>query len=504
MDFLKNQYLVIKGIADFKEYNDTDTVKFNDFTIIHSKKLNCSFCTSKVSSVLLLGYILDPLNPDYSNNDIIDSLANSSKTLDEFIKNTQKYSGRFVLIYSNKTESVMFSDAFGLRQIYFNQFEGSVIFSSAPKLILEYRNWKPNLSEAASALINSDNFKKRESAWLGEGWYDNRIKKVLPNHYLDLNKMEIYRAPFFLPKISDTEIVSYSKKILTGSFIALSKRFDKIIQAVTAGWDSRLLLAASKVLKDRITYFVFINNFSQIKEKDAVIANKLASKLGIDFHTIFPGKLKKDFLDKYNKICFYPRILPKTANIQWHYYDNMGKNTININGNGGEILRQVYYYFENKNSVNVQTFLTTLDYPEYFRDTLTYWYKSALPFAQKYNLSILDLFYWEQRIGNWHALYQYEQDIAIEEFTPFNNKDFILAIMQIDSKKREKMNCFICKELMKELWSETLEVPINPILGLSLRKRIGNFIKKSSFIYGFWRKIINNKLSLNKWSRHFE
>ena len=51
-----------------------------------------------------------------------------------------------------------------------------------------------------------------------------------------------------------------------------------------------------------------------------------------------------------------------------------------------------------------------------------------MAFAKANNISILGLFCWEQRMGQWHALYQYEQDVAIEEFCPFNNKGLLLSI----------------------------------------------------------------------------
>src|SRR5690606_24274576 len=111
-----------------------------------------------------------------------------------------------------------------------------------------------------------------------------------------------------------------------------------------------------------------------------------------------------------------------TAHIQSHFDANYGSDVVNVNGNCGEIARFVYGR-SNKN-VSFEMLLAFSKYGDkipYFNDQLRKWYAEAVPFAEEYGISILDLFYWEQRIGNWHALWQFEQDIAVKEVSPFNN-----------------------------------------------------------------------------------
>jgi len=192
--------------------------------------------------------------------------------------------------------------------------------------------------------------------------------------------------------LSENETIEYAKNILTGLLSAVSKRFKKIIQPVTAGWDSRLLLAASKHLSSKINYYLFTNIPGKLKNPDVIIGSKLAENLNLDFQKVAPVKLKKEFLEKYSEICINPRYLPKTSQIQWHYYENSDKDAVNINGSGGEIIRRVYQYFEKDDKVDVDTLLRCRKYNDFFKSEVEKWYDETLPVSIEHKINLLDLF----------------------------------------------------------------------------------------------------------------
>ena len=425
---------------------------------------------------------------------ILESPVNQTK---KYLK-SQTYSGRYVLVFGRTHKLYAVNDAFGLRQIYFAESgkEGKVL-SSSPIPILDFFKWQPELSPKIQNLLDNDDYKKNESPWVGEYWYDKRIKKVLPNHYLDLKTNDIQRIPFFVQSQMDDLIVENAVELFRGTYEAVSNRFDKLIQPITGGWDSRLLLAASKKFKDKIDYYVFINDPSELEKTDVIIGTRLAFRLDLNYNIISTRELRKDFLDKYRNICIKPRILPKTANIQWHYYNNSNKKVVNINGNGGEIIRRVYQYYEKeKGQADLNTLFKCRAYNWFFKSEIEKWYEQSVAFAKANNISILDLFYWEQRMGQWHALYQYEQDVAIEEFCPFNNKGLLLSILSLPPTKRSKYNSWVNFELMHRMWPEVTSVPINPILGIKAKKRIQNFLRKNPDLFSTIKRI--KKLDFKK------
>jgi len=168
-------------------------------------------------------------------------------------------------------------------------------------------------------------------------------------------------------------------------------------------------------------------------------------------------------LKEYNKEHVMPRILPKTANIQYHYYNSDKPGTINVNGNGGEIARCYYGYTNRK--ITLEMLLLFSGYPssiEFVRQELDCWFVDASQFAEEHKIPLLDLFYWEQRMGNWGALYPFEQDIAIEEISPFNNKSLLYALLRVKASKRRSPDYKFIRKLIQNLWPDTLSEPINP------------------------------------------
>ena len=73
-----------------------------------------------------------------------------------------------------------------------------------------------------------------------------------------------------------------------------------------------------------------------------------------------------------------------------------------------------------------------------------------------------DLFYWEQRMGNWGARAPYERDIALTEISPFNNYDLLLSGLSVPRNKRKSPDYAFFKDVLTETRPEMLEYPINP------------------------------------------
>jgi hypothetical protein len=80
-------------------------------------------------------------------------------------------------------------------------------------------------------------------------------------------------------------------------------------------------------------------------------------------------------------------------------------------------------------------------------------------------------------MGNWGALAPFEQDIAIEEISPFNNRSLIATLLKVHPSKRKAPNYELFRKLIQALWSDTLLEPINP--GENLLK---NIIKEKTLI----------------------
>jgi hypothetical protein len=109
------------------------------------------------------------------------------------------------------------------------------------------------------------------------------------------------------------------------------------------------------------------------------------------------------------------------------------------------------------------------------------------------DLNLLDMLYWEQRLGNWAAQSPSEQDIVIDELSPFNCRLLIEILSAPPRHLRAAPDYPLYKELMQHLWPEVLSVPFNPL-------------RKGDFITFLWRRVdpylpSEISLKLRRWLR---
>ncbi|MGD6804753.1 hypothetical protein ACQCVK_12300 [Rossellomorea vietnamensis] len=194
------------------------------------------------------------------------------------------------------------------------------------------------------------------------------------------------------------------------------------------------------------------------------------------------------FKELMNELFFYPRTLPKTTNIQWHYFNNTNQNIINVNGHGGEIAKAFYPRARSGDS-EIDHLISFTKFPEISKDEVTKWYEDAKPWADKQGINIADLFYWEQRMGNWGALFPLEQDAAIEEFSPFSNSPLLFALLKTPVQDRKGPDHQLFKEMIQQMWPETLEYDYNPILGINIKARLTKLVKHNPVLFNIYKKI---------------
>ncbi|MEX1014905.1 MAG: hypothetical protein WDZ80_07155 [Candidatus Paceibacterota bacterium] len=255
------------------------------------------------------------------------------------------------------------------------------------------------------------------------------------------------------------------------------------MQPITAGWDSRILLAASKDHFEKIKYYVF--DQAKKDDPDVNIPLKLSHKLGLNFHVNPTDPLREDFLKILKKNFMFPRTLKKTEHIQFHFDHHGEKGFININGNCSEVARYTYGYSSKKVTFDmVLTFSIYGNHFSYFEKRLKEWFKEAEVYSKEYNIYLLDLFYWEQRVGNWLSLWQAEQGIAIEEISPYNNGALLAALLQADSKKRRSPHYLFFRRLIEKLWPEVASEPFNPN-----KKYLSGWNKKYTLVNYFSKKV---------------
>lgn len=483
----KRQYVLsTKKVSLFKEYSVTQVCDTHILTAEAS--LTVTQQTDENRKLTLLGFLLDPSAPEYDNDKILSNLLQQSKNFNDITLGTHSLGGKWILIYYSEAEGLnIVNDIVGSRQVYFTQFENETWAASQPHVLAQLCDKPLSNNPYIEDYVNSEQFKFTERAWIGDESRYQGVYHLLPNKYLSCNTAQTVR---FWPankikKQSLEQVVPVISSNLQGILSSANNRF-KLLLAVSAGWDSRVLLAASKsVIND---CYCFIQKFDNMTKShpDIDIPNKLSKKLKFDFNI----REAKNYNSKFESALVTSVDIPQSEKKRVLYYDFFTefKDEVNVSGVVGELCRSRY---GNKRELSAKKLAAIFG-----RDDSNY----AVQMAQKWldevemagvgetGVNIWDLFYWEQFIGNWGVAGQASSDLAIEEFFPFNCRNIIELSYGLDDLSYEDSPLFVA--LINYMWPEALSEPVNPkskiekciTIGKAFLRKIGIF-NKIRFIY---------------------
>lgn len=441
-------------------------------------------------SLTLLGYILDPYEPKANDNDIINRLIRQINATDDIFQHTENLGGRWILILDDGEDIRLFNDATGLRQVFYTSDTSQTIWcASQPGIIAEELNLGID-DEARHEFIDSPEFKNNiEYWWPGDSSPFKEIQHLLPNHYLDLKKGVCIRywPDKKLDYISLEKGVEKSAEIVKGLIKSAFNRFD-LAFTITAGLDTRVLLAASREVSGSVYYYTLLCYGLTKESPDVKIPSELLSKLGIKHSLIVcPSHMDGEFKEIYkrNVSTAHDGWGNTAQGIYWHY----PQEKVSVKGNAIEAARCFYYRTMKVEKVDARELakLTEMGENPFAVKHFESWLSEAEGIANRCNINILDLFYWEQRMGNWQAMSQLEWDIAQEVFTPFNCRSLLTTLLSVDKKYRRPPDYKLFKKLIIYFWPEALAEKINPkswnasfldgLVRLLIRVRLYRFVQ---------------------------
>jgi len=435
------------------------------FKLTAHPELNVEQVSDGNKSITIIGYILDPAHPEATDIDVAGILLSKFTSLDRLIRATNQLGGRWAIIAKNDEQAILFNDALGLRQVFFTtpDYCKDVWAASQPGLIA----WLFNLKVDDEAMNFLDSYvirKYREYRWPGNATAFGEIKHLLPNRYLDLNAIQVHR---FWPKepigkLDLVQGVDNAVKMLEGLMDAAYIRFD-LVHGMTAGLDSRTVLAASRKNKENIRAITVRQGLMPDSHYDLTVTSRLLGKHGIPHSIVnaYPymsAAFSKAF--KENVFLAHDHYGPDAEAILHKF----SRKKVAVTGGGAEVARSSFRFridgyksgyeaeelakllFMEGNAFAVQAYAQWLD-----------------EIGNLYDVHLLDLLCWENLHGNWMAGTYMEFDFAWRDiFTPFNCRGLLVNLLSIDEKYRSAPDYKAFKELIKIMWPELLVEPINP------------------------------------------
>lgn len=441
------------------------------FISVHPE-LSCIVAKRNSDFIVLLGYILDPFNPYRSNSNIAADMLKNCNKIQDLFGYLEPMGGRYAILACLKNNKIMLNDPTGFRQIFYMKDKAGKLWAASQTSLLSEIFGLSLDKELEKDLYSLPIFVRTNEYWYpGELTAFRDVRHLLPNHYLDLNSFRQIR--FWPPsRISGQKVedcVEKCSQILGGLYRGIEKRY-KIAQTVTAGLDSRIVLAASRHMGEKINYLTYTNNSLSNNRADIVVLIRMLQALGLEHKILF----REDTMDKEFERIYRQNVT--TARFEhglnayslYLYFMEQGKEMVLINGVCGEITRSIYH-LPVMISINSRSLcaLSGMNGSLLALEQFENWIKKSKDVCDESGISLLDLFYWEQRVGSWAAMYYGEYDIAFESFSPMNCRLLLKNMLGVKDKFRSEPYYILHKQLIRKMWSETLKFDINPSQKLS-------------------------------------
>ena len=456
--FRRQYFIGPKFVDRFKSWNTIKVGKnihvtaHPDLTVTTAKKGD--------TELALLGFMFDSQNYKATIDDILDDIAKDNNSFDDITKATYRYAGRWIILYTNNNEAKLLHDPGGLRQIFYCNYNSEIWCSAQPHILAELLGTKKRTDKDLLSFLESSAFELNERSMIGVvSVYDN-IYHLLPNH--DLNLVDGSSSRYWpikkIKTLSIEKIVDKSSQILI-QLVKAAYHHQKVAQILTAGWDTRVLLAASNSIKNKNDYFVHQLPAMDDTHEDIVIPKQIAFNNNLNFSVIDCSEYNNEF-DKINTKNVFIVQSDKKKLQYFNYFTNF-KDKMIISGNVSPLIKELYPKVEKVTAKNLARLLHFHN-NKYAVNSIAKWLEQSIDYSQKYEISIEKLFYWEMRFGTWAPMFNSELDIAVEEFSPFNCRILLNIMLSAPSELRTKPNQILYTKIINKLWPEILEIPINP------------------------------------------
>jgi hypothetical protein len=249
---------------------------------------------------------------------------------------------------------------------------------------------------------------------------------------------------------------------MSGLLRAALARFELAL-GMTAGIDSRLVLAAARPVRDRLRYVTLRQAKMPDDSADIVVPSRLLAKLGLKHEIVRAA------------VCTSPEFGWVFKRSVWLAHDHYsadaeavrtwgGHGRVAVTGSGAEIGRCAFprHRWRARRFGMSAEQLARLEYMDHPYATRCFeeWLDGLNGHR---HVPLLDLFEWEQGHGNWLAMTQLEFDTAWHDIvTPYNCRALLTTLLSVDERLRRAPQYLLAHAAIRRAWPELLCEPINP------------------------------------------
>lgn len=437
-----------------------------DFWLATHPELSVTRVVGHGRALTLVGFIFDPNDPLADDRSILSRLLDGCDSIARITKATADLGGRWLLIVECAGAAYLLTDALGLRQALCTRPEetGALWVVSQAGLAAELLGLE--VDERAADFLDCYAVRALgpEYYWPGTSTPLKGLRRLLPNHALDLRTGAVRRywpkeAP---PALRPEFAVERIGNLMTGLLCAAAARFELAV-SVTAGVDSRLVLAAARPIQHQVTYVTVRQCRMSDSSADLHVPARLLRRLGLSHEVIrAPGSMSADFSWTFKRNVFlaHDHYGPDAEAIAAHF----DRRKVAVTGSGAEVGRcaarqELPLARWGGVSARQLAWMERMEHP-YVIDCFQEWLRDA---GEAGHVDLRDLFEWEQGQGSWLAATQLEFDSAWRDiFTPYNCRALLVTMLGVSERYRSAPDYVLFTSTAKRLWPEALDEPINP------------------------------------------
>jgi len=298
------------------------------------------------------------------------------------------------------------------------------------------------------------------------GWFvagltaHSGVLRLLPNHYLDLTNWSAHRIPQPLKERRHQDPNGIVEEMIATvqSQIAAAVASDKTpVIALTAGYESRAILACARPWLDRITFMTLSGEDRQ--RTDGLVARRIAEAHGLR-HAIVPSKTADvDQQRRYLRRAGHAAI---DSNVRLHpSCHDLPENSLLIGGLGGDLWRAPLAADTDgshtvitpqllMNRLGLKMTNTSQRFLQRWLDTAP-----ALPPSE-----LLALAYRELQLAPW-AMAQFCADPTTPRLAPFLTHRSMNLIQSVPQQWRDSND--LSREIIQRLWVALDRFPYNTL-----------------------------------------
>lgn len=413
----------------------------------------------------LIGFLIDPSDASAQNHDLLLRVADAA-TPEAIAAVLHGLNGRYALVVDCNAEQYIFHDPCGLRSVFWAIGDAGPVLGSSPTLVASVGGVLAG--ERGALYSTSEYVATHREHWVpADAVAHDGIRQLTPNHYLRWSDLATVRywPRTSLPSVGRAEACERAAGILTGVLRAATAR-KRVRLPLTAGWDSRTLLAASRdVVRDVSLYTLQYRDLTE-SSPDIAIPLRLTKRLSLDHEVIdCRSSPSADFVESYRRGNVLAHV-DDWATIAYGMRDQFPRGTVALKGNGAEVAR--CFYFASGRHPDFVDVDRLLGFERGWKDLpfvvgrLEDWLAGATTVSEQTGVQLLDLFYWEHRMGGWHAQGALEWDAVQDVLLPFNQRDLFEVLLGAPAADRCAPTYGLFNDLCSTMWGRVLREPVNP------------------------------------------